>query len=109
MLATGAARRLSPILVGLLCLAALAPLPTPTRAATDLAPGEVATISNTDGGPVLLRAEPGWGAAVLPSLPAGTQVDILDWPSWANDGSPWYAVLAWGQEGFLPAGFLVRA
>jgi hypothetical protein len=91
--------------VGLLCLAVLAPIPV--RAATDLTLGGVATVAYTEGGFVLLRTEPSWNATVLTSLPEGTVVDVLDGPLYSPDGSPWYAVIAWGQEGFLPAAFLV--
>jgi uncharacterized protein YraI len=90
--------------VGLLCLTLLAPFPA--RAGTDLTLGGVATVANTDGGFVLLRTDPSWDATVLTSLPEGTVVDVLDGPFSDAGGSAWYAVVAWGQEGFLPVAFL---
>ena len=101
---SGAARRLSLTMVGILCLTLIAPMAT--QANTDIELGGTGTVSSTDGGFVLLRAKPGWDAAVLTSLPEGTVVDILDGPLYDGGGSPWYAVVARGQEGFLPAAFL---
>ena len=94
------------VLVAHLALTSLAP--TTARAQTETGPpvGGTATIAGAGGQAVLLRAAPGYDAAVLAPLAEGTTVDVLAGPVTGADGSTWYQVAAAGQVGYAPAGFL---
>jgi len=96
------------VLAGWLCL----PLLVTTAFAQEspaLAPGAPAVVGNADGDPVLLRAAPGYDAAVLSSFPEGSAVGIGDGPITAADGSRWYGVTVAGEAGYMDASYLIPA
>jgi len=64
-------------------------------------PGSPAVLAGS-GEQILLRANPGWDAAVLAPLGPGTAVEVIAGPLAAGDGSSWFQVGA-GQVGFVPA------
>lgn len=97
-------RRLRLVLVMLLGLGAL--FPTVVVAESHIEVGGRALVANGD---PLLRAAPGYEAAVTMAVAAGTTVSILEGPIAATDGSLWYNVAVAGEEGFLPGGFLTAA
>ena len=103
----GATRWSVLVLAALLCLL-LAPhagsgfAPSTARAQDAPAPSG-ATITAPEGGTVLLRAAPGYGAPVLAALPAGTPLESLAGPVPAADGTDWTEVTAAGQTGYVPA------
>ncbi len=103
---SGVARRLSPLLVGMMLLTVLAPAGA-RAASTDLTLGGTATVSGAEGGFALLRSEPGWDSMVLTSVPEGTVVEVLNGPFTADDASLWYGVIALDQQGVLPATLLI--
>ena len=95
------------VLVGLLCL------PAATHgqelAGSPLAVGAPAQITYANGQDVLLRAAPGYDQAVLSGYPEGTAVDLIEGPVYAGDGSTWYGVVIWGQQGYLAADVLTAS
>jgi uncharacterized protein YraI len=92
------------VLVGVLVLAALAP--RAGSAATDLTIGGTAVAGAGDGDDIRLRAAPGLDGAILGLVPDGTEVEVLDGPFAADDGSLWYSVFALDQSGFIISDFL---
>ena len=95
------------VIVGLLALAALAP--AVAWADTDLVIGGTAVIGDADGDDVRLRASPDRDGAILDLVPEGTEVDVLDGPVAAADGSLWYRVSVFGQSGYVIADYLAAA
>ncbi len=90
-----AMRRCLTVLVVLVVLASLSV--NAARADDGLAAGTSAV--NVAGQPVLVRATPGWDAAVSYELAAGAGVTVWDVAQPAADGSLWYAI----DGGFVPA------
>jgi uncharacterized protein YraI len=67
-----------------------------------------ATITS-DGNAVLLRGNPGYDASVLTTLGDGSALDVAGSPVTAADGSTWLPVVANGQSGYVPAGYVATA
>jgi uncharacterized protein YraI len=59
------------------------------------------------GAPVLLREHPGYEAAVLATLGDGNPLDIAGEPVTAADGTTWLPVVAGGQSGYVPTGYVL--
>ena len=59
------------------------------------------------GEPVLLREQPGYDAAVLATLGDGSPLDIAGEPMPAADGTTWLPVVAGGQSGYVPTGYVL--
>jgi len=93
---------------GLACIVAimlcLAPAIPGVRAQETPAGGPTAI--DSAGEPVLLREQPGYDAAVLTTLGDGNPVEIAGQPVTAADGTSWVPVVAGGQSGYVPAGFV---
>lgn len=88
----------------LVVLAAVAPFTgSVAKADYGLAPGTPAV--NVAGQPVLVRATPGWDAAVSYELAADAGVTVWDVAQPAADGSLWYPI----DGGFVPAEALSAA
>jgi murein DD-endopeptidase MepM/ murein hydrolase activator NlpD len=96
---------------GLACMLAiafcLAPVISGVRAQEAPAGGPAAIASA--GEPVLLREQPGYDAAVLATLGNGNPLDVAGAPVTAADGATWLPVVAAGQSGYVPAGFVAAA
>jgi hypothetical protein len=96
---------------GLACIVAivlcLAPAIPEVRAQETPAGGPAAI--DSAGEPVLLREQPGYDAAVLATLGDGNPVEIAGQPITAADGTSWVPVVAGGQSGYVPAGFVAAA
>jgi murein DD-endopeptidase MepM/ murein hydrolase activator NlpD len=58
---------------------------------------------------VLLREQPGYDAAVLATLGDGNPLDVVGEPITAADGASWLPVVANGQSGYVPAGYVSAA
>ena len=58
---------------------------------------------------VLLRDQPGYDAAVLATLGDGNPLDVTGGPVTAADGTSWLPVVAGGQSGYVPAGYVPAA
>jgi uncharacterized protein YraI len=91
----------------LLAVALLSPLAA--RADTDLTIGGGAVVAYANGDDVRLRSEPGLDGGVLDLVPEGAQVDVIDGPVSADDGSLWYVVDYEGQSGYMIADYLAAA
>ncbi|MBA3337465.1 MAG: SH3 domain-containing protein, partial [Chloroflexia bacterium] len=91
-------------LISLLCLVTLTP--GPVRADTNLLPGERARIAYANGESVRLRAGVGFDSEVVTLLPEGTQVQLLDGPLTAADGTLWYQLMVGEQTGYIVHEFL---
>jgi hypothetical protein len=93
---------------GLACMLAvafcLAPIISGVRA-QEMPAGGPAAIDSA-GEPVLLREQPGYDAAVLATLGNGNALDVTGEPVTAADGTIWLPVVAGGQSGYVPAGFV---
>lgn len=93
---------------GLACIVAivlcLAPVTSGVRAQVTPA-GSPAAIDSA-GEPVLLREQPGYDAVVLATLGNGNPLDVAGEPVTAADGTTWLPVVANGQSGYVPAGFV---
>jgi murein DD-endopeptidase MepM/ murein hydrolase activator NlpD len=87
-----------------LCLASII---AGARAQEMLAGGPAAIASA--GEPVLLREQPGYDAAVLVTLGDGNPLDVAGGPVTAADGTSWVPVIAGGQSGYVPAGYVTGA
>jgi uncharacterized protein YraI len=85
----------------------LAPVISGVRAQETSAGGPAAIASA--GEPVLLREQPGYDAAVLATLGNGSPLDVAGEPVTAADGTTWLPVIAGGQSGYVPAGFVAAA
>ena len=92
-------------LVGLICLAALAPVAA--LADTNLDVGGTAVISYANGDSVRLRDTPSYDGKVLAQIPEGTVVDVLDGPITDTAGNPWFAISIDGPDGAPLKGFAV--
>src|SRR5215212_9638053 len=96
---------------GFACMLALvlclAPVITGVRAQETPA-GGAATIASA-GEPVLLREQPGYDAAVLATLSNGNSLEVAGAPETASDGTSWLPVIAGGQSGYVPAGYVLAA
>jgi hypothetical protein len=64
---------------------------------------------SSSGEPVLLREQPGYDAAVLATLGDGNALDVAGEPVTAVDGTSWLPVVAGGQSGYVPAGYVPTA
>jgi len=102
----GAARRalVCVVAVALCCGSAL----TGARA-QDAAPTDGAAAIASAGETVLLRERPGYDTAVLASLSDGSGLEVAGEPVSAADGSAWLPVVANGQNGYVPAGYVSGA
>ena len=96
LLLHGAPRQYISVLVGLLVFLTFAS--TPAWADDGLAIGAAATVPTGES----LRSGPGYDAAVITDVPAGTSAIIADALITASDGSLWYQVDVGGQLGYLP-------
>jgi len=85
----------------------LVPVITDVRAQESPTGGQAAIASS--GEPVLLREQPGYDAAALATLSEGTGLDVAGEPVTAADGTSWLPVVAAGQNGYVPAGFVSAA
>lgn len=92
--------------VMLVALLIFANIPAAVYAQDAVPAGGAATVANAGNG-ALLRAEPGYDAAVVAPVAEGALVDIVDGPVPAPDGSAWYQVSAAGVTGYLDAFVLV--
>jgi len=96
---------------GLACMLAiafcLAPVISGVRAQETPAGGPAAI--DSAGEPVLLREQPGYDAAVLATLGNGNPLDVAGEPVTAADGTTWLPVVAGGQSGYVPVGFVAAA
>lgn len=82
---------------------------TAVRASTGLSSGDGAVIANANGDHVRLRSEPGSSGKILGEYSEGTEVQILDGPIQALDGSYWYEVSVKGKTGYMIADYLAMA
>ena len=73
--------------------------------AQELPTGGSSTITSS-GEPVLLREQPGYDAAALATLGDGNPLDIAGEPVTAADGTTWLPVVAGGQSGYVPTGYV---
>jgi murein DD-endopeptidase MepM/ murein hydrolase activator NlpD len=93
---------------GFACMLAIAlclvPVFTGVRA-QETPTGGAATIASA-GEPVLLREQPGYDAAVLATLSDENPLDVAGGPVTAADGTSWLPVVAAGQSGYVPAGYV---
>jgi murein DD-endopeptidase MepM/ murein hydrolase activator NlpD len=93
---------------GFACMLAVAlclgPVVSGVRA-QEIPAGGLAAIASA-GEPVLLREYPGYDAAVLATLGDGNPLDIGGEPVTAADGTSWLPVIAGGQSGYVPAGYV---
>ena len=93
---------------GFACMLAIAlclvPVFTGVRA-QETTTGGAATIASA-GEPVLLREQPGYDAAVLATLSDENPLDVAGGPVTAADGTSWLPVVAAGQSGYVPAGYV---
>ena len=85
----------------------LAPVVLGVRA-QEMPAGGPATIASA-GEPVLLREQPDYDAAVLATLGNGNPLDVAGEPVTATDGTTWLPVVAGGQTGYVPAGYVSAA
>jgi murein DD-endopeptidase MepM/ murein hydrolase activator NlpD len=96
---------------GFACMVAitlcLAPGIQAARAQVIPASGSAAIASA--GEPVLLREQPAYDAAVLATLGDGNPLDVAGEPVTAADGTSWLPVVAGGQSGYVPAGYVSAA
>jgi uncharacterized protein YgiM (DUF1202 family) len=76
------------------------------HASTNLSSGDAAVIADANGDNVRLRATPGASGAILAEFPEGTEVEIVDGPTPAADGTNWYKVTVSGQTGYMVADYL---
>jgi 3D (Asp-Asp-Asp) domain-containing protein len=87
---------------------ALSTFAGPASAAEELASGDAAIVSGTEGNGMRLRTGPGMGHKVITVLPEGTAVKIIGGPV-ADGDADWYQVSAgdsatgWGIAQFLRA------
>lgn len=100
-------RGLAPVVAFLLCVALL--MPTGGAAQSSLVPGEVGVITNTGGDVIMLRAEPGFNAAVLDHLVEGQQVEITAGPISPGDGMMWYGVSTGDASGYVAADYVAAS
>jgi hypothetical protein len=85
----------------------LAPIISGVRA-QEIPAGGPAVIASA-GEPVLLRQQPGYDAAVLATLGDGNALEVAGGPVTAADGTAWLPVVAGGQSGYVPAGYVPSA
>ena len=103
----GAARSGAKIVrLALLVLVLSALLAPVASASPDVAPGAAATIVNTGGDLINLRAKPRTSGSVLASYGEGTAVDVLEGPLWDDAGVAWFKVAVDGTRGYMAAEFL---
>jgi murein DD-endopeptidase MepM/ murein hydrolase activator NlpD len=76
--------------------------------AQEMPAGGSAAIASA-GEPVLLREQPGYDAPVLATLGDGNPLDLAGEPVIAADGASWLPVVADGQSGYVPAGYVAAA
>jgi murein DD-endopeptidase MepM/ murein hydrolase activator NlpD len=76
--------------------------------AQDGAAGGPASIAS-GGEAVLLRDQPGYEAAALSELANGSALDVTGEVVMAADGTAWVPVVAAGQSGYVPAGYVGAA
>ncbi len=77
--------------------------------AQDAAPMAGPAAIASAGEAVLLREQPGWEAMVLSTLGDGNALEVTGEPITAADGSSWLPVVASGQSGYVPAGYVASA
>jgi hypothetical protein len=80
--------------------------PTVTGARAQEMPAGGPAVIASAGEPVLLREQPGYEAAVLATLADGNSLDVAGEPVSAADGTSWLPVVAAGQSGYVPAGYV---
>ncbi len=102
-----ARRGLAPVVAVMFCVALL--IPAGSSAQSFLAPGEVAVITHTGGDVILLRAEPGFHAAVLDHLSEGQQVEIIEGPTTSDDGMTWYGVSTGNVSGYVASDYVAAS
>ena len=84
----------------------LTALPFDALAATDIVPGETATVSDTGGDPINLRAKPHTASAILATVSEGDQVDVIEGPIQDATGIWWYKVVVGSTRAYIVAEFL---
>ena len=96
---------------GVACLLAIALCLVPVSSGVrgqEMPAGGPAVIASA-GEPVLLREQPGYDAAALATLGDGNPLDVAGEPVTAADGASWLPVVAAGQSGYVPAGYVAVA
>jgi hypothetical protein len=74
--------------------------------AQEAAPAIGGAVIASGGEVVLLREQPGFDAVALQPLGDGSWLEVIGAPVYAGDGSSWLPVVAGGQSGFVPAGYI---
>lgn len=92
-------------LVALLAVLWLATGAPGSLRAQELAVGDQAVVTGTDGEGLRLRQGPGLNAALVGLLAEGTRVRVLDGPR-AADGEQWYQIHAGDWQGWAAARYL---
>jgi N-acetylmuramoyl-L-alanine amidase len=88
------------------CLVCLVSMPIDVLASLDIAPGQTAVVSGTDGDPINLRARPHTASRVLGEVHEGDVVEVIDGPTQDDSGMWWYKVVASGTRAWISADFL---
>jgi cell wall-associated NlpC family hydrolase len=88
------------------CLVCLVSIPGEVFASLDITPGQSATVSDTGGDPINLRAKPRTDSAVLGAVSEGDLVDVIEGPMQDASGLWWYKVVANGTRAYIAADFL---
>ena len=88
------------------CLVCLVAIPMEALASLDIVPGQSATVSDTGGDPINLRAKPRTDSLVLGSVSEGDLVDVIEGPMQDTEGMWWYKVVAGGTRAYIAADFL---
>ena len=88
------------------CLVCAFMLPVDALASLDIAPGQTAMVTGTDGDPINLRAKPNTDALVLTTVGEGDVVDVIAGPMQDDSGMWWYKVMVNGTRAYISADFL---
>ena len=88
------------------CLVCLVAIPMQALASLDIVPGQSATVSDTGGDPINLRAKPRTDSLVLGSVSEGDLVDVIEGPMQDAEGMWWYKIVANGTRAYIAADFL---
>jgi murein DD-endopeptidase MepM/ murein hydrolase activator NlpD len=96
---------------GVACLLAIALCLVPVSSGVrgqEMPAGGPAVIAS-GGEPVLLREQPGHDAVALATLGDGNPLDVAGESVTTADGASWLLVVAAGQSGYVPAGYVAAA
>jgi uncharacterized protein YgiM (DUF1202 family) len=81
-------------------------IPVAALASTSIVPGQSATVSDTGGDAINLRAKPNTASAVLATVTEGETVDVIEGPLQDGSGIWWYKVIAGGSRAYIAADYL---